>query len=76
MALFRQFKEFKGGRLYRFARWHYHTFGITTLPYCLFRFFINKEFVKVNAGHKYPVFLRAGTTDMDVYNEIFTLLSD
>lgn len=71
MAVLRYLKVIKTGRLYRFLRWHYHAFGIATLPFCLFRFLINKEFVKVNVGNEFSVFLRAGTTDMDVYNEIF-----
>ncbi len=71
MAVLRYFKVIKTGRLYRFLRWHYHAFGIATLPLCLYRFLLNKEFVKVKVGNEFSVFLRGGTTDMDVYNEIF-----
>ena len=64
-------RKIAGEECWRFCMWYYHSFGLINLPLGFFRFLLNKSLVRVKIDDIHYVFVRPGTTDMDVFSEIF-----
>lgn len=66
-------KKIVNKKVYSWLRWNYHTFGINHAIKSLFIYYSRKsDYIKVqiiNTNHF--INIRPGTTDQDVYNEIF-----
>jgi len=64
-------RKIVGDDCWRFSVWYYHTFGLKNLPLGIIRFVLNRNLVQIKITDKHAVFVRPGTTDLDVFNEIF-----
>ncbi len=65
-------KKLLGKKLYTLLRWSLLNFGVVNLPIILIKYLFNKNLVKINVQSiGISIYIRPGTTDLDVYNEIF-----
>ena len=65
-------KKIIGRKFWNYCRWYKQTFGLFHLFFGITKFCYSSDYVKVKIiGGKGNVFIRPGTTDLDVYNSIF-----